>query len=234
MNNHQEPPKSAAAAVQSRTPTEQVKGNVDLSGFQVLRKEFSSHKFDAAITVSNSGISFNSACIRFYEHTNHVQILIDENSNQIAIRCCDQYQHNAMQWARNQRKDDKRVPRPIKAFPACERLFKIMGWNQDYRYKILGTRRIFDNADIVLFLMDEAEIFITEHVTQPDGKVVRKSHNFLPPQWQDSFGDYVEEHDRKQSIDNLGAIELFNTPDGTKYFLSSKEAEAPKELDNKE
>lgn len=230
MKDHQEPPTSETDVAQSRTPTEQVKGKADLSGFQVLRKEFSSHKFDAAITLSYSGISFNSACIRFYEQTNHVQILVDEKNNRIAIRSCNQYEHNAMQWARNQKKDEKRVPRPIKAPPACERLFKIMGWNEAYRYKMLGTRKLFDDADVVLFLMDEAEIFVTEHETLPDGKVVRKSHNFLPPQWQDSFGDYIEEHDRKQLIDKLSAIELFNTPDGTKYFVTPKPAGTPEEL----
>lgn len=228
MKDHQGPPKLEKDVAQTRTPTEQVKGPADLSGFQVLRKEFSSHKFDAAITLSQNGISFNSACIRFYEHTNHVQILIDEKNNRIAIRSCNQYEHNAMQWARNQQKDDKRVPRPIKAPPACDRLFKIMGWNEAYRYKMLGTRKIFDDADVVLFLMDEAEIFVTEHETLPDGKVVRKSHNFLPPQWQDSFCDYVEDHDRKQSLDMLSAIKLFNTPDGTKYFVTPQQAEISK------
>ncbi|MDD4593129.1 MAG: hypothetical protein PHG06_22320, partial [Parabacteroides sp.] len=115
MNDFQEPPKQQTENIPSRTPTEFVKGKADLSGFQVLRKEFSSHKFDAAITISHGGITFNSACIRFYENTNHVQILIDEESNRIAIRGCDEFDHNAMKWARNQKKDDKRVPRPIKA-----------------------------------------------------------------------------------------------------------------------
>lgn len=229
MTDNRESPKVQADTTPSRTPMEYVKGKADLSGFQVLRKEFSSHKFDAAMTLSSSGITFNSACIRFYENTNNVQILIDEKNNRIAIRSCDQYEHNAMKWARNQKKDDLRVPRPIKAPPACERLFQVMGWNPEYRYKMLGTRKIFEDADIVLFLMDEAEVYITEHQTLPDGNVVRKSHNFLPPQWQNSFGDYVETHDRKQMIDSLSAMELFNTPDGTKYFISPNQPETPDE-----
>ena len=234
MTDNLESPEQQAENTQNRTPVEHIKGKADLSGFQVLRKEFSSHKFDAAITLSSTGITFNSACIRFYEDTNHVQILIDEKNNRIAIRSCDDYEHNAMKWARNQKKDNKRVPRPIKAPPACERLFQVMGWNIDYRYKMLGIRKVFDDADIVLFLMDEAEIFVTEHQTLPDGKVVRKSHNFLPPQWQYSFGDYVDEHDRKQLIDKMSAVELFNTPDGTKYFISPNKAETHLEESDQE
>ena len=98
-----------------RRPTEQVSGGADLSRFQVLRKEFSSHKYDAAVSFTYDTITFNTACIRFYEEENYVQILVDEEGRRMAIRRCAQYDRNAMQWARNQKKDDKRVTRPIKA-----------------------------------------------------------------------------------------------------------------------
>lgn len=206
-----------------RTPTMKINRQADLSGFQVLRKEYSSHKFDAAITITSDVISFNSACIRFYEETNHVQILIDEKERRIGIRKCNEYDRDAMQWARFQKKDVKRVPRAIKAPDATQRLFELMGWENGSRYKMLGTRKIFENEDIVLFLMEDAERFVSDQETTADGKVIRRSRGFLPHQWRDSFGDYVEEHDRKQAVDMKKTIALFNTPDGQAYFVGKKE-----------
>lgn len=222
-------PASISAREERQNPTENLKGKADLSGFQVLRKEFSSHKFDAAVTISYDCITFNSACIRFYPDTNYVQILIDEKNRRIAIRKCGEWDRNAMQWARNQKKDDKRVSRPIKAQVACARLFELMGWDRQNRYKMLGTRKIYENADVVIFMMEEAEIFTTETETADDGKVKRKSRNFLPYQWRDSFGDYVEEHDRKQALDMSTSFTLFNTPDGQAYFVKPKVSPPKKE-----
>lgn len=205
-----------------RRPTEQVSGGADLSRFQVLRKEFSSHKYDAAVSFTYDTITFNTACIRFYEEENYVQILVDEEGRRMAIRRCAQYDRNAMQWARNQKKDDKRVTRPIKAAVACARLFEMMGWKQENRYKILGTRKIYENADIVLFLLEEAEEFAIEQEKRADGTVVTKRKGYLPYQWRDSFGDYVEEHDRKQALDYGTTLKLFSTPDGQSYFVQPK------------
>lgn len=170
----------------TRNPTQRVDDAAPMSGFQVLRKEFTIHKFDAAISFACDSITFNAACLRFYEDTNYVQILIDEKNQRIAIRKCGEYDRDAMQWARYQRKDGKRVSRPIKAAVATARLFEMKGWDTNKRYKILGTRKIYQDADIVLFLMNEAEGYETEKVVTSDGKVVRRNHSFLPYQWRDS------------------------------------------------
>ena len=208
----------------SKNPTEIVEGKSNLNSFQVIRKEYSSHKFDANIgfALKTGAISFNTACIKFYEDTNYVQILIDESSRRVAIRRCDQYDKDAMQWARNQKKDGKRVSRPIKTDITCGRIYQIMEWEEADRYKILGTRKLFEDADLVMFQLDDAERFETTYYVDDDGKQKRKINSFLPAKWQDSFGDYVEEHDKKQTEGVIEAIRLFNTPDGESYLLQPK------------
>ena len=207
-----------------KNPTEVIEGKSDLSNFQVVRKEYSSHKFDANIgfSLAKGTITFNSACIRFYEDTNYVQILVDESGRRVAIRKCGQYDKDAMQWARNQKKDGKRVTRDIKTDLVCAGVFGMMGWVEEDRYKILGTRKIYEDADIVLFLLDDAERFETTVEIGEDGKEKRKINSFLPARWQDSFGDYVEEHDRKQTEGVIETIKLFNTPDGESYLVQPK------------
>lgn len=165
---------------EGKNPTVKGNGEFDFSAYQILRKEFSSHKYNAAITFSYDKITFNSACIRFYEDTDYVQILIDEKNKRVAIRKCTEFDRHAMQWARRQKRDGKRVSRPIKAPIVCARLFEMMGWDGNSRYKILGTRYIYQNADIVQFMLDDAEIFVTERETDDEGNVKRKTKSFLP------------------------------------------------------
>ena len=208
----------------SKNPTEIVEGKSNLGNFQVIRKEYSSHKFDANIglNLSKGEISFNTACIKFYEDTNHVQILVDEKDRIVAIRKCGQYDKDAMQWARNQKKDGKRVSRPIKTDIGVGRIYENMNWVEDDRYKVLGTRKLYEDADLVMFMLDEAERFETTYVVGEDGKKVRKVNSFLPAQWKDSFGDFVEEHDRKQTEGVIETVKLFNTSDGQSYFVQPK------------
>ena len=208
----------------SKNPTEIVEGKADIGNFQVIRKEYSSHKYDANVgfNLPNGEILFNTACIKFYEDTNYVQILVDEKERRVAIRKCDQYDKNAMQWARNQKTDGKRVKRPIKSEIAIGRVYEEMGWVENDRYKILGTRKLYEDADLVMFMLDEAERFETTYVTGADGKQVRKINSFLPAQWKDSFGDFVEEHDRKQTEGVIETIKLFNTSDGQSYLVQPK------------
>ena len=208
----------------SRNPVKYVEGDSDLTDFQVVRKEFSNHKFDANIGFSllTGQITFNTACINFYEDTNYVQVLVDEKGQRVAIRRCGQYDKDAMQWARFQKKDGKRVTKYIKSDIVCGRIFEMMNWESQYRYKILGTRMIYADADIVLFLLGDAVPFETSFVTGEDGKKKRKINSFLPPKWRDSFGDYVPDHDRKQAEGMRDALTLFNTSDGQAYFVQPK------------
>lgn len=208
----------------SKNPTEIVEGKSDLGNFQVIRKEYSSHKYDANIgfNLQKGEISFNTACIKFYEDTNYVQILVDEKDRRVAIRKCGQYDKDAMQWARNQKKDNKRISRPIKTDIVVGRVYENMGWVENDRYKVLGTRKLYEDADLVMFMLEEAERFETTYVTNEDGKKVQKVNSFLPAQWKDSFGDYVEEHDRKQKEGVIETIKLFNTSDGQSYLVQPK------------
>ena len=208
-----------------RNPTERIEGKSDLSNFQVVRREFSNHKFAANIgfDLSKDKITFNTACIKFYEDSNYIQILVDESTNRVAIRKCDQYDKDAMQWATYKKKDGKRIAKEIKTGITCARIYNMMGdWDENDRYKILGTRKIYEDADFVLFLLDEAEGFETTYEVNAEGKRIQKLNPYLPSKWKDSFGDYVDEHDRKQKEGMIETIKLFNTPNGDSYFVQPK------------
>lgn len=206
-----------------RMPTHRVNENIELNSFQVARKEYCvGEKFAANITININKIQFNAACIRFYPDTNYIEILIDPARKRLAIRPCSEYDRDAYKWARNQIKDNKRISRQISMTDAWEIFFRMMNWNPENKYKVFGTRKIYNNADMVLFLLEEAVEYTVEKEIQPDGQVRTKRNAFLPPKWRDSFGDYVDVHDSKMEIAAEETIKLFNTPDGTAYILNPK------------
>ena len=47
--------------------------NFSYAGYQVVRREFVSHRFDPAMTVRSNSITFNNACIKAVENTTHIQ-----------------------------------------------------------------------------------------------------------------------------------------------------------------
>lgn len=206
-----------------KMPTHRVNADIDLKTFQVARKEYCvASKFSANITININKIQFSAACVRFYPETNYIEILIDPTNKRLAIRPCTEYDKDAYKWARIQSKDNKRVSRQITMTDAWEIFFRMMNWDPKNRYKVFGTRKIYNNADMVLFLLEEAVEYTVEKEIQPDGQVRTKRNAFLPPKWRDSFGDYVDIHDSKMELAAEETFKLFNTPDGTAYILKPK------------
>lgn len=145
-----------------KNPTIRVNGEFDLSGYQIMKKEFSNPAYDAAITLSYESITFSAACLRVYDDTDYVQILIDADDKKVVIRKCDEYSRNAMRWARRRKKDGKRMSCSIKAPIVCARLFEMMGWNPKNRYRILGVRHICESVDIIQFVLEDAEVLVAD------------------------------------------------------------------------
>ena len=206
-----------------RMPTHRVNRDVKLNNFEIVRKEYCvAGKFAANITINIDKIQFNAACIKFYPNTNFIEILIDPENKRMAIRPCEEYDKDAYKWARNQKKDNKRISRQISMTNAWRLLFHMMNRNPANRYKVFGIRKIFNNADMVLFMLDDAVEYTVDEEIQPDGTVKRKRNAWLPDRWRDTFGDRVDLHDAKMKLAAEETFKLFNTPDGQAYLLSPK------------
>ena len=173
--------------------------NFSYAGYQVVRREFVSHRFDPAMTVRVNSITFNNACIKALEDATYVQFLINPTEKKLIVRPCDTGARDAIRWCVV--KEDGRKSRQITCKPFAERLFSMMGWDADYRYRFQGMRIRYLEDQMYLFDLSADERFAPVKKDENGKRIV--SAPVLPEHWNDSYGLSVEEHDMSTKVDFL-------------------------------
>lgn len=185
--------------------------NFSFDGYQVVRREFMSHKFDPAMTIRGNSVTFNNACISKLENATYVQFLINPTEKKLIIRTCEIGARDAIRWCTV--KDDKRKSRQITCKIFAERLYEMMNWDPIYRYKLQGMKIHYHGEEMYLFDLSANECFLPQK--KKNGKVIQ-SKPILPDSWQNSFGMYVEEHQKSTQVDFLdGYIGSYMNTEGT-------------------
>ena len=108
--------------------------NFSFVGYQVVRREFISHRFDPAMTIRGNSITFNNSCISKLEDATYIQFLINPTERKLAIRPCDEGARDAVRWCVV--RGDKRKSREITCRPFTAKLYELMGWEEIYRRDI--------------------------------------------------------------------------------------------------
>ena len=170
-------------------------------GYQVVRREFFSHKFDPTLTIRSNGIVFNNACISKMDEVVYVQVLINPDTGKLVVRPCDEGARDAVRWCIA--RDDKRKSRQISCSMFTAKLYDLMGWETLYRYKMQGTRISYQGEQLYVFDLTSTEVFIpaTQDTGEPEGKPRKKTAVRFLENWRDSFGLPVAEHTASTQID---------------------------------
>ena len=174
--------------------------NFSFDGYQVVRREFFSHKFDPTLTIRGNSIIFNNACISKMESVVYVQVLVNPTTEKLVIRPCEEEARDSIRWCVV--KDDKRKSRQITCGLFTAKLYEMMGWEQLYRYKLQGTRINYRGQQLYVFDLTSTEVFLPA-VKDPDNPKAkaRRSAAVYPTDWRDSFGIPVQEHAQSMQVD---------------------------------
>ena len=172
--------------------------NFSFSGYQVVRREFISHRFDPAMTIRGNSITFNNSCISKLEDATYVQFLINPEERKLAISPCDEGARDAVRWCVI--KGDKRKSREITCRPFTTKLFELMGWDTLYRYKLQGMKINYQGESLYLFDLTAKEAYLPQSRDPETGKLKRPKP-ILPSEWLETFGLSVEEHTASTMID---------------------------------
>ena len=165
---------------------------INLAGYQVTKAELFAHSREPAVTVWDNRIKFNMACLRRFPGVTHIQLLIHPDQKRLIIRPCEPDAPDSLRWANGGGEREVKNRDMICAIFA-QKLYELMGWDKQYRYKMLGKPAVYNNEALYLFKLNDFELFVT------NGSKKRRS--YLPENWRDYFGVPVEEHEEAYKID---------------------------------
>lgn len=162
----------------------------DLAGYQVTRAELFSHTYEPAITIWPTRIKFNMACLRRFPGVTHIQILIHPEQRRLIIRPCLPDAPDSLRWAKGG--GEKELSnRDMLCRIFAGKVFDLMKWDSEYRYKMMGRPAVYQEEMLFLFKLTDFELFMGG----------RKRRSYLPGEWRDYFGTPVESHEEQYKID---------------------------------
>ena len=159
------------------------------AGFQVVRSAFFATNYDPFITIRRYSVSFNNACINSLETATHVKIMVDSATHRMMIKPCAPGSKGAVRWC-----NAKRKKREISCRELTDRLYALMHWPDDYRFRLQGVETVCMGERVYYFNLDDRQAFAPTYKDPQSGKLVMPRGEF-PEEWKDSFGLSEEETD---------------------------------------
>lgn len=184
------------------------------NGFQIVRSEFFSQLREPAITFSQGKVGVNSACIKKLPNVDYAQILVNREKKMLAIRPCQETDIFSFRWCSYRTKDHKRQPRQVTGKMFFLKICTLMGWNLDYRYKILGKLIRANNEYLFVFNLQSAQTFVREEGAEGEKPKMSRTPIF-PAKWQNQFGIPFEEHQKALQINMFQGFAVYSIKDDT-------------------
>ena len=183
----------------------------DFEGYQVVRREFFAHTFEPSITFNNYKVYVNTACLNKFPHADCIHLLINRESRILALRPCAESERDAFAWCNTS--GGKRRPRQVTGKFFFAKLFELMGWNLDYRYKLLGKVIHANGEYLIAFDLNASEIF--QRIAKDGGKPKTARIPVFPAGWKDQFGLPYHEHQKSLQINIFDGYAIYGIKDNT-------------------
>ncbi|MBQ3411908.1 MAG: hypothetical protein IJG67_02635 [Oscillospiraceae bacterium] len=181
----------------------------DFDGFQVVRREFFAHTLEPAAVFNNCKFYVNMACLRKFPEANAVQVLINRETKIMALLPCPESEKDAFIWCNDN--NGRRKPRQVTCRMFFAKIVDLMGWNPDYRYKMLGKMIRANGETLIVFDLKSAEIY--QRTYTEEGKVKTARKPVFPAEWQNQFGLPYSEHKKSMQIDIFDGYAVYSLRD---------------------
>jgi hypothetical protein len=185
----------------------------ELDNCQVVRSEFISPTFRPKVTLNRDRMVFNAACVKLFEEAQYVLILVYREKQQLILLPCEENAKDSFKWCNIRR--EKRIPRSSICRLFGAKLFDMMNWKPENRYKIQAVFQQLEGKRMLIFNLKECEMVVPEIITLNDGTTMHKRKKFYPEEWREAFGMTFQEHKESYNIDINAHYVLNNTRDGS-------------------
>ena len=174
----------------------------DYDGFQVVRGEFFAHITEPCFVFSNNKVYVNTACIRKMPETEYIQILVNPDEKKLCVRPSEESVKDSFRWSGK----DKTKPKQISCKIFFAKVYSLMGWDFNSRYKLLG--KLIRSNDELLYGFDlkTPEIFAKRNI---NGVLKNSRTPAYPEDWKDHFGLSVKEHQKNLQVNIFNGYAVF-------------------------
>ncbi|MBP3731358.1 MAG: hypothetical protein J6I40_07820, partial [Mailhella sp.] len=184
-------------------------------GYQVVRGEFFSHLFEPSVTFSDCKFYVNTTCLAKMPQVEYVQILVNPETRKLAVRPSSEDAKDAFLWCSS--RNGKRKPKQIICRIFFAKIMELMGWNPEYRYKLLGKLIQCGGEHLYLFDLTATEVY--QRAIASGGKARTSRTPTFPTEWQNQFGLPVEEHKKQLQINIFNGYTVFGLTDRKKHAV---------------
>lgn len=198
-------------------------GEFDFDGYQVVRREFFAHTFEPSITFNNYKVYVNTACLNKFPHAECAQLLINRDSRILALRPCAESERDAFAWCNTS--GGKRRPRQVTGKFFFAKLFELMDWNIDYRYKLLGKVIHANGEYLIAFDLNSSEVY--QRIAKDGGKAKTARIPVFPAGWKNQFGLPYHEHQKSLQINIFDGYAIYGIKDNTISSVTPEETTTP-------
>lgn len=172
-------------------------GDIDLRGFEIARSELFDTARQPFITFVDRTIKFSTPCVRKFGSKNFVELLINPVEKRIAVRPTDESNRNGVYFSRST--NGVFQPKEISASAFIGRIFNIMGWKPENRYRIQGSLYEEGSELAYIFTGENTEVYLNTYVLassvsddSQDGmrplSQTKKRVRAIPEEWTEHFG----------------------------------------------
>ena len=161
-----------------------------LDNYQVVRREFFAHLSEPAVTFYNCKFYVNAACLHRFPGVDYVQALVNQEKKVLVLLPCEEGARDAVPWSIRGRGKPK--PKQVTCKLFTYKLFTLMEWAPQHRYKIMG--KIIHARDTYLIAFDLTAPEVYEKTVTDDSKTRVSRVPVFPAEWKDQFGLPYYEH----------------------------------------
>lgn len=182
----------------------------DYEGFQVVRGEFFGHVHEPCLVFNNNKMYVNKACIRKLPDIDFVQVRINAEKKLLVIKPCEESEKDSFRWRRD---TEKPIPKQISCKIFFAKVYSLMEWDFNNRYRLLGKLIRSKGEMFYLFDLTTPEIFVRKNV---DGKMKTSRSPSYPDDWKNHFGVSVKEHQANLQVNIYNGYTVFAIEDKKK------------------
>ena len=137
----------------------------------------------------------------------------------LALRPCAESERDAFAWCNTS--GGKRKPRQVTGKFFFAKLFELMDWNIDYRYKLIGKVIHANDEYLIVFDLTASEIY--QRIAKDGGKPKTARTPVFPAGWKDQFGLPYREHQKSLQINIFDGYAIYGIKDSTVSSTASVE-----------